>query len=231
MRPPALIRASVVIAVIASCGKHSEPCTVPTGCVRGGDVAGACQCQEWEIVSIEPVPMKYMVVGVTYALVGSLTRYSYGSPAFFGPTVAPDGFPNADSILGIRWRAVIRSADGSEQVAALGPNNVGVGDFGPFIPITMSSAAVVMEGMRSGGSGYDAPLHQIDQIFVWLDPGPSWSPTTRVQRRSPGRLRVRTEGCTSGTSMRPSSRPYPRELAGTPRRCSRVWIRKTSRRS
>ena len=145
MRLFALLRTSLAVAILTSCGKHSEAspaCDPPTGCVRSGEVAGSCQCLEWEIVSIEPVPMKYMVVGVTYALVGSL---AYVPPDF--PS------PNADSIFGSRWRAVIRSADGSEQVAELGPNNVAVGDFGPFIPITKSSAAVVAEGLYSGGNG------------------------------------------------------------------------------
>ena len=167
MRLLALVRASLVIALLASCGKHSEPCTPPTGCVRAGNVAGACQCQEWEIVSVEPVPMKYMVVGVVYSVLGNRSQVSYGH--------MPRGLtPTSSSEFGTRWRSVVRAFDGSEAVAILGPIDTGGLEFWPPLkPITATSGALVQgsDGAMTRGATYDISSREYDQIALWLSPG------------------------------------------------------------
>ncbi|HEY6104410.1 MAG TPA: hypothetical protein VIV59_00400, partial [Anaeromyxobacteraceae bacterium] len=68
------MRASAVsIALLAgalvSCGE--SPCEAPAGCLRADRVDGACQCFEWQVVSVENVPVKFVVVSVVYDLPGN----------------------------------------------------------------------------------------------------------------------------------------------------------------
>ncbi len=169
MRATTLLRASLAVAVLVSCGKHSEttPCTPPTGCVRSGEVAGSCQCLEWEIVSIEPVPMNYMVVGIVYALLGNQSQVTYGH--------MPVGLnPPSSSEFGTRWRSVIRALDGSEAVAALGPIDMAdLGFWPPLKPVTEESGALTypFNGAITVGKQFDVSSREYDQIWLWVNPG------------------------------------------------------------
>jgi hypothetical protein len=133
-------------------------------------VAGACQCQEWEIVSVEPVPMKYMVVGIVYRVLGNQSQVSYGH--------MPSGnTPMCSSELGTRWRSVVRAFDGSETVATLGPIDMsGIGLWPPLKPVTAASGALVFPSNGAitlgGAGGYDVvPSREYDQIALWVNPG------------------------------------------------------------
>lgn len=168
MRLLALVRASLGIVVLASCGKHSEQsCTPPTGCVRVGSVAEACQCQEWEVVSIEPVPMKYMVVGIIYGVLGNQSAASFGHmPATYSPPT--------ESEFGSRWRSVVRAFDGSEVVAALGP--IDMPDMGlwlPLKPVTADFGVLTMPRNMAWthSTQYDVPSREYDEIWLWVNPG------------------------------------------------------------
>ncbi len=164
--------ATVVLAMaIASCGGASvatqpSACDPTTGCVRVDRISGTCQCLEWELVSIEPVPVKYVVVGIVYAALGNESQVSYGY------TTPVASIPPASSQFGSRWRSLVRSADGSESVAALGPISVGSGTWGPLTPVTMSSGALIQPLNEALGvqSTLDVNSHEGDQIFVWLNP-------------------------------------------------------------
>lgn len=168
MRPTGTLRASLVIAVLASCGRQSDPCTPPIGCVRAGNVAGACQCQEWEIVSVEPVPMKYMVVGIVYQVLGNESQVSYGHSA------PSSDFLATSSEFGSRWRSAVRSSNGSETVATLGPIDMTdtAQSWPPLKPVTATSGALTVPENQAWAyqMEYDVISHAYDQIWLWLNP-------------------------------------------------------------
>ena len=169
---PRLGAVAVALSVCA-CGAGSSPitapvCDVPTGCVRSGLVSGTCQCLEWQLVSIEVAPVKFMVVGVVYMPVGNQSYVAYGhSPGSLS-------FPATSSDLGIRWRSVVSAEDATESVAAAGPTG-GVGyylTFGSLAPVTPSTVAMAMAPNEATlfPAQSDVPSHEDDQIYIWINP-------------------------------------------------------------
>ena len=153
---------AVAVALLAGGLASCSECKAPEGCLRAGDVQGVCQCQEWQVVSVENVPVKFVVVHVVYGLPGNQSVVWYGHG---------DGLPPADSEIGSRWRTVVRAPQGSEQVAALGRFDAGYGSFFAHL-VTDASGAV------SGGTGTawgfhsasDLPAYARDTILVWVNP-------------------------------------------------------------
>jgi hypothetical protein len=162
--------AIAVGVVVAACGSETRPsqvaCERPEGCVRADRVGGTCQCLEWQVVSVEPVPVKFVVVGVLYAPLGNQSQVAYG----FTPPGADPLAPSAD--LGARWRSVVRTRDGSEIVATVGPGDLGHGIWGPLTIPTATSASLAQptdQSLRLANT-MDVHSHASDQIFVWINP-------------------------------------------------------------
>ncbi len=161
-------------AASLSCGQETgiaPACDRPEGCLRTERVNGTCQCLEWQLVSIEPVPVKYVVVGVVYPPLGSQSMVSYG----YSDGTTEGGvttFPPTASDLGSRWRSLVRAPDGSERVATLGPLDVGHFLWGPMIAVTGTSAALVWPSSGAIGlsSLVDVLPRQDDQFFIWINP-------------------------------------------------------------
>jgi hypothetical protein len=163
-------------AMVAACGQDDSPqvaCETPTGCVRGGRVGGTCGCLEWQVVSIEPVPVKFVVVGISYGTIGNKSSVTYG----FTPSsmVLDLPFPPSASDLGARWRSVIRARDGSESVATVGPGHLDTGPYGTWnhlVPVTSTSAAFT-EGTNAAVA-FSTPLDVMSPethvFFVWINP-------------------------------------------------------------
>jgi hypothetical protein len=174
MRMPSRSSLIALAAVAAACGSEGSPpqpaaCETPTGCVRADRVGGTCTCLEWQVVSIEPVPVKYLVVGVAYRPLGNQSSVTYG---FTPSNVEPPVFP-ASSNLGARWRSVIRAGDGSEIVATVGPGDLGHGIWGPMMTVTPTSAALVQPAnaaLTILPGQVDVSSHESDQFFIWINP-------------------------------------------------------------
>lgn len=167
----ALLLVSLPLALTSLCCGTDRPaalppCDLPPGCLQVERIEGTCQCREWQLVSIKPVPVKYVVVGVAYAVLGNESLVSYGH--WPGDT----SLPATDSDFGSRWRSLVRAPDGSERVAALGPIDVSRGLWGPMMPITATSAALVQPSSVAMGffTYLDVPAHSQDVIFIWMNP-------------------------------------------------------------
>ena len=153
-----------------SCGQEAvpappPPCDPPTGCLRADRVGGTCQCLEWQLVSIKPVPVRYVVVGVSYAPLGNQSVVS------FGHWPGDNNIPATEADFGSRWRSLVRGFDGSERVAALGPIDVHPG-FWSVTPITTTSATLAMAPGAAIGRyvSLDVPPRSEDEIFIWMNP-------------------------------------------------------------
>lgn len=168
MRATCTLSTLLLGVALASCGSKSASfasCEPPTGCVRSSLVAGSCQCLEWQLVSIEPAPVRFMVVGIIYSPLGNQSTVSYGP---FRPTLS---VPAISSDLGTRWRSVIQAADGTERVATLGPSDFAmVGSFGPYAAVTATTAALTSVWGITSYTAFDVTSHENDQIFVWINP-------------------------------------------------------------
>lgn len=170
-----ILLASLAIAVASfSCREETATapaCDRPEGCLRADRVEGTCQCLEWQLVSIEPVPVKYVVVGVVYPPLGNQSMVSHGY--WDGTTEGGvTTFPPTASDLGSRWRSLVRAPDGSERVATLGPLDVGHFIWGPLVAVTGASAALVQPSSGAMGtfSSVDVPARQDDQLLIWINP-------------------------------------------------------------
>lgn len=138
------------------------PCEAPAGCLRADRVDGTCQCLEWEIVAVEPVPVKFLVVGIIYVPPGSRTEVNYGQ--------VQSGDLASD--LGARWRSVIRTADGAESVASIGPGGLDGPLSWPFSRVTAQSGALTLPVSRGMGlrPQKDLAAPEEDIFLVWVNP-------------------------------------------------------------
>jgi len=157
--------AATLALALAACDVSTpslEPCGTPTGCLRADRVDGSCLCQEWAIVSVEPVPVKYLVVGIIYVPPGSRTEVDYGQ-------VQPGDYA---SDLGARWRSVIRAADGAETVASIGPGGLDGLSSWPFSRVTAQSGALTLPASRGQGlfTQKDLAAPEEDTFLVWINP-------------------------------------------------------------
>jgi hypothetical protein len=155
----------VVLAVlgtigVAACGDDSRPCSGPLGCVSAARVDGTCACVEWETVSTETVALPFVVTSVDYWPVGNASVFRYGH------TWDPAMVPASASSMGTTFRAVIRRADGSEQVARLG--NVEEG-FSAGTPLTDSAVRIAAGGVWTLTTDVDLSSRS-DSISVWVNP-------------------------------------------------------------
>jgi hypothetical protein len=170
VRNHAVIAGALAVALTA-CGSTSDPttfsaCEAPTGCHRADRVSGICQCLEWEIVSVEPVPVKFLVVGVIYAPPGNASTVVHGFAS------GSSQLPAAASDLGARWRSLVRASDGTETAALLGPSDVGAGLWDPLVKVTAASAALVQPSSQAVGYSpvIDLPSPEQDVFYVWINP-------------------------------------------------------------
>lgn len=160
--PPMGVLVSIVLAtaLLASCAK--EACDEPAGCVRAGRVRGSCQCLEWSTVKEESVPVKFVVLSVIYQAAGNESEFWYGHRS------TP---PLADSEIGGRWRSVVRSPDGTEQVAALSRVDSGNGSFLAQQVTATSAATGEGTGFSEGWQALvDVPSVAQDKIRLWVNP-------------------------------------------------------------
>ncbi len=140
----------------------AEPnCSEPIGCLSGRAIDGQCTCVAWSPVAAEPVPLKYVVVGVDYAPPGNASVVEYGWADFASPAAASD--------LGARWRAIVRSG-GEERVASVGP----ISGVRRLARVTDASAAWADprgEGALGIASVVDVHSHDRgDGIALWVNP-------------------------------------------------------------
>jgi len=160
----AAVAAMFALALAACDGSTPalEPCGTPAGCLRADRVDGSCQCQEWEIVAVEPVPVKYLVVGIIYAPPGSWTEVDYGQ-------VQPGDYA---SDLGARWRSVVRAADGAETVASIGPGGLDPQSSWPYSRVSAQSGALTMPASLGMGlrPQKDLAAPEEDIFLVWVNP-------------------------------------------------------------
>lgn len=151
------------IALVAGALVSCSECKAPTGCLSADYVQGVCQCLEWQVVSVENAPVRFVVLNVAYALPGSHGDASYG------PRLDGSGLR---SEVGSRWRSAVRVADGSEHVAALG--RLDLGQTNPWVShhVTTTSGAVAYEPHRGFGipSRLDVPAKERDFLEVWVNP-------------------------------------------------------------
>lgn len=167
------MRHAVLLAalLVGATACDTTTCDAPAGCLRAEMVSGTCTCQAWEVVSAHTVPLKFVVVAVTYGAIGNESQLTYG---WTSPT---SGLTPADSVLGSRLRLSVRDGDGREQIAAMVNGDVGLPAYAPLHPITAGSAGVLL-AMGDGQSGsawgfgtsYDAPGRARDEIQVWVNP-------------------------------------------------------------
>jgi hypothetical protein len=112
--------------------------------------------------------MKYMVVGIVYRVFGNQSQVSYGHSA------PPSDFLATSSEFGSRWRSAVRSSDGSEAVATLGPIDMAytAQSWPPLKPVTATSAALTLPDSQAWSyqMEYDVTSHAYDQIWLWLNP-------------------------------------------------------------
>ncbi|MFY3745738.1 hypothetical protein ACOQFB_17635 [Anaeromyxobacter sp. Red801] len=113
------MRALSVLALLAAAaiglsGCSTGDCAVPAGCLRAARTGGSCGCAEWEVVDTQEVVLPYVVTDVAYR--------PFGAKSFFvtGHAWIPLLDRYSDTSEGTIVRAVIRSADGGEQVARVG---------------------------------------------------------------------------------------------------------------
>jgi hypothetical protein len=156
----ALVPVLLATVLLASCVQGT--CDAPAGCLRAGQVQGSCQCLEWSTVKEESVPVKFVVLSVIYQAPGNRSELWYGHRVMA---------PSANSEIGGRWRSVIRSPVGPDQVASLGRVDAGTGGF----LAQQVTAASVATGEGTGFSeGWQAPVDvpsvAQDQIRVWVNP-------------------------------------------------------------
>lgn len=170
MRAPLLVSLPLALTSI-SCGTDTPaalpPCDLPQGCLQVERIDGTCRCREWQLVSIKPVPVKYVVVGVVHAPIGNQTMVSVGHWSG-GP-----GIPATAADFGSRWRSQVRTLDGSELVASVGPiDSAPWGFFGSLTPTGATSAALAMSSGTAMGTsiGVDVPSRSQDEIFIWMNP-------------------------------------------------------------
>src|SRR3954470_6706499 len=160
--------AIAAVAILAACSGGSPPtessCALPSGCVRAD---AACQCIEWQIVSVETVPIRFVVVGLVYAPLGNESAVTYG----YGTATVLPSMAASSSDFGARWRSVIRAADGSEKVAAFAPGNVGPYGW-TLYPVTATTVAMGQrpDSWITESSGSDVTSAQTDSLFVWMNP-------------------------------------------------------------
>jgi hypothetical protein len=173
---------SVALAVaLTACGggasnsAQQTACDTPKGCVRADRVSGTCQCQEWQVVSAEPVPLKFVVVGLIYSALGNQSWLAMGDNRLLGVTSGSGSSPASSSDFGTRWRSVIQTASGSQTVSTLGPSDLDPQHSEwPFTAVTADSAAFALTS--SGGMGMDTysdvdvNSHEFDQFVLWVNP-------------------------------------------------------------
>jgi len=150
----------ILLSAVWLGGCATEECDPPVGCIRAGAVMGSCQCQEWQVTRVEAMPLKYVVVGVEYVLLGNASEVAYGEV----PT--PLG---AASEMGARFRTVLRSGDGQERLADLG--HIDVGASAGLVPVTATSGAFTFPGSTvTLINSRDVPTSAQDRILVWVNP-------------------------------------------------------------
>ncbi|HVP66367.1 MAG TPA: hypothetical protein VMT17_03800 [Anaeromyxobacteraceae bacterium] len=165
MRARSMAMALLAVGSVAC----SEQCKAPDGCLSVARVQGACQCQEWQVLSVENVPAKFLLLNVLYQPPGAF------SSATYGPQVGPGASPQLRSEVGSRWRSVVRTPDGAEHVAALRRFDLGSAHAWFSLVghnITATSGAVSLD--PSSGLGIGAPLdvpdRGLDSLLVWVNP-------------------------------------------------------------
>jgi hypothetical protein len=143
---------------LMSCG--DGPCGALTGCVRADRVAGACQCAEWQTLSVENVPVKFVVLYVVYGTLGNASWAWYGHK---------DSPPSVSSELGARWRSTVRHSDGTERVADVGRLDDAGGSF--FLnQFSETAVDTSIGGAQGWGNAGDVPSRAADSIVVWVNP-------------------------------------------------------------
>ncbi len=152
------------LAASLSCDEERgiEPsCSEPIGCLSVRTIDGKCTCVAWEPVAVDPVPLKYVVVGVFYAAPGNASTVEYGWVDFVTPAPASD--------MGARWRAVVRGG-GEDRVASVGPIS-GVTNLARVTDASATWADPPSDGALGIHSVVDVHAHDRgDVIVLWVNP-------------------------------------------------------------
>jgi hypothetical protein len=158
---------------ISGCGE----CNASAGCLAASSSSGSCECLEWEVVSDEVVPIKFLVTGVLIPAPGNLSVVGYGSVA------------SPPSQQGTRFRAVLKDAQGKETVLHARVPTETPGNSGLLLQqlgettVSLGLPAGFGFGLEGGGSGLDLPPAIEHRIQLWTNP------TLRLVRDAGGNLR------------------------------------------
>jgi hypothetical protein len=178
MRAASWISASLLLV---ACGSEEPNCTLPDRCNAVSSASGKCECVDWQVVSDEVVPLKFLVVGVIAGAPGGESQVAVGEYGFYGGGLPADGY----SQLGTRIRAVLREANGKvTPIAAEVPFSLAsVG----WKLLSLGTTAVAL-GMYGGGYGLaggpDVKSPATNQVLVWMNP------TLRLVRDAGGHIRA-----------------------------------------
>jgi hypothetical protein len=137
--------AALVFLLVGCRGDGGNGCTVPDGCLVAGAgkrADGTCDCQTWQIADAVSVPIRYVVLNVSYELDGSKSAAWYGYSGQDWP-----GVPS--SAWGSRWRTVVEGM-GNSSVARILPT-----DF-PASLLARVTADSVTFGLGHGAGGFRA---------------------------------------------------------------------------
>ena len=87
MRAASWILASLLLV---ACNGEELDCTPPDGCNVVSRASGRCECVDWQVVSDEVVPLKFLVVGVVAPAPGGESQVAVGNYGTLGGTL-PEG--------------------------------------------------------------------------------------------------------------------------------------------
>ena len=88
MRAACWLSASLLL--VGCNGEEPLTCPPPEGCNATSSASGRCECVDWQVVSDQVVPLKFVVVGVIEAAPGDQSQVAVGDYGATGATGCSD---------------------------------------------------------------------------------------------------------------------------------------------
>jgi len=173
MRAAAWFSASLLL--VACNGEQPLTCTLPEGCNSTSSASGRCECVDWQVVSDDVVPLKFLVVGVVEGAPGDQSQVAVGDYGALGGGLPADGH----SQFGTRVRAVFRDSSGKET-----PLAAEVASGSNLVALGATTVAFDLSNGFGLGGGNDVKEPSSGYVLVWMNP------TLRVVRDAGGNLRA-----------------------------------------
>ena len=171
----------LALLLLVACNDEELNCTPPDGCNVISRASGRCECVDWQVVSDEVVPLKFLVVGVVAPAPGGESQVAVGNYGTLGGTL-----PEGHSQIGTRIRAVLRDATGKEiPIASEIPSSDSSLDW-KLVALGTTTVALGMSDMNGYGLGGGGDVHSpaTNVVLVWMNP------TLRVVQDAGGHLRA-----------------------------------------